>query len=256
MEQAVNNPLAGKTIVVAAWIIAFLLIERLIPAVTRVGGWRRVLRNAGLWLVNVGLGPLVVIPISAWAASSAPFARPDWLAGWGGLIFDLIFLDFLIYWWHRANHVVPTLWRFHEIHHLDQFLDVTSALRFHFGEVLLSALFRAGVIFLFAIPLTSVVVFEAVVLLSAIFHHSNVRLPRGFEAALSKLIITPSIHWVHHHAVRADTDSNYGTLFSFWDRLFKSRSPAARTGDMPIGVEAEEDRDLPNLLIRPFRLRR
>ena len=124
------------------------------------------------------------------------------------------------------------------MHHLDRFLDSTSALRFHFGEVFLSALARALVIVAFAVPFATVVVFEALILLAAIFHHSNLRLPRRHsEAAGARLIITPAIHWVHHHARRRDTDSNYGTIFSFWDPLFGSRSPTPRDPDMEIGVE-------------------
>src|ERR1043165_7061871 len=104
-----------------------------------------------------------------------------------------------IYWWHRANHELPILWRFHEVHHRDAFLDATSALRFHFGEVVIAAVARAMVIFLLAIPLGSVLIFETLVLVAAIFHHSNARLPEALEQRLARWIITPSLHWVHHH---------------------------------------------------------
>jgi sterol desaturase/sphingolipid hydroxylase (fatty acid hydroxylase superfamily) len=102
--------------------------------------------------------------------------RPAWWSGAGGLLLDLALLDCLLYWWHRANHVVPVLWRFHAGHHLDRFLDTTSAVRFHAGEVPLSALARAGVIVLLALPLGSVLVFETRVLMAAMFLHSNLRL--------------------------------------------------------------------------------
>ncbi|MGH6886301.1 MAG: sterol desaturase family protein, partial [Geminicoccales bacterium] len=141
------------------------------------------------------------------------------------------------------------------VHHLDRFLDSTSAVRFHFGEVLLSAGARALVILAVGFPFPSILVFEALLLCATIFHHSNLRLPAAIERALSRLIITPSIHWVHHHAVRTDTDSNYGTLFSVWDRLLRTRSPTVRTPTMPIGVEAKAERTLPALLARPFRAR-
>jgi sterol desaturase/sphingolipid hydroxylase (fatty acid hydroxylase superfamily) len=175
-----------------------------------------------------------------------------WWSGWPGLVLDLLLLDCWIYWWHRANHVVPVLWRFHEVHHLDGFLDASSALRFHFGEVLLSALVRVGVILLLGVPLLSVVVFETLLALSAMFHHSNLRLPPRLERALSYVIVTPSIHWVHHHAIRRDTDSNYSALLSLWDRLFVSRSATRRSPDMPIGVEGLSDKGLAQLVARPF----
>ena len=258
MEDAVQDLLRYKGLTVATWLVLLFVLERAMPAAAAPAGdgrwgWRRLLRNVGLWLVNTGLSPLIVIPVSLWATGQSFGWRPDWWGGWPALLVDLLVLDFLIYWWHRANHVVPLLWRFHEIHHLDHFLDTTSAVRFHFGEVLLSALARAMIIVVLDIPFVSVVAFEAVVLLAAVFHHSNLRLPPGLERVLSRVIITPSIHWVHHHAVRSDTDSNYGTLFSFWDPLFGSRSPTRRTPDMPIGVERSAERPLLDLFVRPFR---
>ena len=127
------------------------------------------------------------------------------------------------------------------------------AVRFHAGEVLLSALARAGVIVLLALPLSSVVAFESLVLVATMFHHSNLRLPRGFERALSLVVVTPSIHWVHHHRRRVDTDSNYCTILSLWDRLFASRSRHVRTADMPIGVEGREEEGVLRLLAAPLR---
>lgn len=257
--------LGWKTVAVGLWILLFFAAERLRPAAAEprpetasphgapAGGWRRVARNLTLWLVNAALSPLVVLPLTFWAASHALDWRPAWWQGLPGLALDILLLDLLIYWWHRANHELPFLWRFHEVHHLDRFLDTTSALRFHFGEVLLSALARAAVVLALGFPFSSVLVFEALVLIAAIFHHSNLRLPAGLESTLAKLIITPSLHWVHHHARRRDTDSNYGTLFSFWDRLFASRSPKPRDLAMPIGVEGRAEESLTALLLHPLR---
>ncbi|WP_455373666.1 sterol desaturase family protein [Limibacillus halophilus] len=264
MEPWVETLLSYKGIAILVWLAVFFLAERLRPAAPQParlgegpverGALLRLARNAGLWLTNVGLSVGIVIPVSLWAAESGPAWRPDWFGGWQGLIFDLLLLDFLIYWWHRLNHEWQFLWRFHEVHHLDLFLDTTSAVRFHFGEVLLSALARAGVILVFDIPFLSVVAFETLVLMAAIFHHSNLRLPGGLEQGLSRVIITPSIHWVHHHAVRADTDSNYGTFFSFWDRLFGTASPHPRVLDMKIGVEKRPEKGFLALLVSPFGL--
>ncbi len=150
---------------------------------------------------------------------------------------------------------MPLLWRFHAVHHLDRFLDASSALRFHFGEVALSCLVRAALILLLGFPLVSVLVFETLVLLAAVFHHSNLRLPARLEGPLSWLLVTPSIHWVHHHRVRRDTDSNYATLLSLWDRLFGSRSATRRSAAMEIGVEGQSEETVPTLLLRPFRPR-
>ena len=259
MDQGVALLLSGKIAIVGLWFLAFFLAERLLPAApapsdsARGRKARRLTRNGALWLINSGLSPLLVIPLTAWAAANSLGWRPQWWGGWGGLLFDLLLLDFLIYWWHRANHELPFLWRFHEVHHRDQFLDATSAVRFHFGEVLLSATARAVIIWLLGFPLASVLLFETLVLMAAIFHHSNLRLPPAMERALAKVIITPSIHWVHHHAVRRDTDSNYGTVLVLWDRLFRSRNTRSRRLDMPIGVEKRSELPLQRLLLQPFR---
>ena len=238
--------------IVLLTLLAFLLLERLFPVARAIGGLRRVGRNLGLAGVNGVLGWAVVVPLSAAASHWAPEWRPLWLTGWLGLGFDLLLLDLWIYWWHRANHRWPLLWRFHEVHHLDEFLDASSALRFHSGEVLLSAFVRAVVIFVAGMPLASVVVFETLLAVVVMFHHSNLRLPRSLERLLSYVIVTPSIHWVHHHAVRADTDSNYSTVLSMWDRLFGSRSASRRVVDMAIGVEGHHEEQIAGLLARPF----
>jgi sterol desaturase/sphingolipid hydroxylase (fatty acid hydroxylase superfamily) len=263
--------IAAKGLVVAAWFVLLFAGERLVPAaprpgavaepwpaglpMLRAGGWARLGRNLALWLVNTVLSPLVVLPLTVWAAARGLDLglRPAWWSGAGGLVADLLLLDFLIYWWHRANHRVKFLWRFHAIHHLDGFLDTTSALRFHFGEVLLSALARAAAIVALGIPLVSVLAFEALLLVATIFHHSNLRLPPRLERALAAIVVTPSIHWVHHHAVRRDTDTNYATILSLWDPLFRSRSAMRRAPDMKIGVEGQGEESLVALFTRPFR---
>lgn len=258
MESLLDTILAWKALAVGLWLASFFLLERLAPAAPPPAAedsgkpWQRLLRNVAFWAANSGLSLLIVIPVSLWAADHGLGWRPEWWSGWAGLALDLLLLDFLIYWWHRANHVVPFLWRFHEVHHLDRTLDTTTAVRFHFGEVLLSAGARAVVIVVFAIPISSVLVFESLVLMASVFHHSNLRLPAGVERALSRVVITPGIHWVHHHKIRRDTDSNYGTILSIWDPLFGSRSATRRRLDMPIGVEGRREQGLWRLLLRPF----
>jgi sterol desaturase/sphingolipid hydroxylase (fatty acid hydroxylase superfamily) len=241
----------NKAEIILGSVAVFFVLGRMFP-VARLTGFRRVLKNVSLAAFNAILSPLVVVPVSAFAAHYAVQWRPDWWTGWFGLAIDLLLLDLWIYWWHRANHVVPFLWRFHEVHHLDETLDASSALRFHFGEVFLSSLVRAMVIFALAMPLSSVVVFETIIAMATIFHHSNMRLPQLLERILSFLIVTPSIHWVHHHAKRADTDSNYATFLSLWDHVFASRSLTVRSVEMPVGVEGKLDDDLIGLIVRPF----
>lgn len=255
--------IAIKTALVIAALVAFGVWERWRPAVGTTllvralgasrAAWHRLGRNLGLLGLNLMLSPLLVLPVTAWADGFTVGLRPGWWSGWPGLVLDLLLLDLWIYWWHRANHEIPVLWRFHSVHHLDETLDVTTALRFHFGEVALSACARAVLIVAFDIELASVVLFEGLVLAAAIFHHSDVLLPPRAERFLSRLVVTPGIHWVHHHAIRADTDSNYATVLSLWDHLFNSRSRTARTETMPIGIEGQRDASLLALIARPIR---
>jgi len=249
-----------KSLIVVFLLLGLFVAERNSPAASvpvYIKTGSRVIKNLSLWLGNSLISPLIVLPITLYAVSWSGVWdgnwRGDWLDGWGGLLLDIVLLDLWIYWWHRVNHRLPLLWRFHKVHHLDQWLDVTSAVRFHFGEVILSALVRGVVIVCLGMPLSSVILFETLVLLSAGFHHSNLRLPVKFEWALSQIIITPSIHWIHHHVTQQDTDSNYGALFSFWDRFFGSKSQSVRTADMVIGLDQRNDKKFLQLLLEPFR---
>jgi sterol desaturase/sphingolipid hydroxylase (fatty acid hydroxylase superfamily) len=249
----VEAPLA-KVVLVAAWFGVLAISERLAPAAARPprSDGPRLVRNLGLWGANTLMSPFITVPIGVAAASLQLWTRPEFNL-WAALAFDLILLDLWTYAWHRANHEWSFLWRFHRVHHLDQFLDTTSAVRFHPGEVLISALARAPLIILADVPILSLAVFDALVLLGALFHHSNMRLPVRLEAALRIFIVTPSHHWVHHHTPRTDTNSNYATILTVWDRLFRSWSPTARTPDMRIGAGDDSDEPLPALALAPFR---
>lgn len=245
--------LSPKIVAVGAWFAALALAERVAPAAPspRIAGAGRLVSNIALWLGNTLMNPFVTAPIGVAAAAFDIWSRPALPAG-ATLVLDLLLLDLWAYAWHRANHEWPLLWRFHRVHHLDQFLDTTSAVRFHPGEVLISAVARAPLIILADVSMSSILLFDTMVLLGALFHHSNLRLPSWFERTLRLLVVTPSHHWVHHHARRADTDSNYGTILTLWDRLFGSWSPTARARDMAIGVEGAADVGLPDLVVAPF----
>lgn len=251
--DTMSDILEYKGWIVAGAFVLFFVFEHLIPAVPAgKHPIKRIIKNLLFWPINIGLSLAVILPVSYMATQAEFWTRPDWLSGGLGLALDILLLDLFIFWWHRTVHVVQLFWRFHEVHHLDEHLDTTSAIRFHFGEVFFSSFARAAVLILCAIPFSSVVVFEALVLSFTLFHHSNIKLPAKFEWLLSKIIITPSIHWVHHHAIRRDTDSNYGTIFSFWDKIFRTTSPTKRSPEMKIGVEGVRDKGFLRLLIKPF----
>lgn len=245
--------IANKGLIGAAAFAALFILERVRAADSARGGAARLRRNGVLWATLLVLSPLIVLPLARFAADNPLWTRP---AGWpaaAALVADIVLLDLWAYLVHRAYHEIPLMRRFHRVHHLDEHLDTTSAVRFHPGEVALSALLRVPPIMLLAIPFAHVVVFEAVLLVCSLFHHSNVRLPARVEAALSRVIVTPSIHWVHHHAVAADTNSNYSAVFSLWDRVFATRSATQRSNGMTIGLPGVADKTAIGLLLLPFR---
>ena len=244
--------IVSKSGIIFAALVVLMMLERTFPMVKVRLNLNRIARNFSLAGFNALLGPLIVIPVTTYAAGYGLHWRPEWWSGWMGLVIDLLILDCWIYSWHRLNHVVPFLWRFHEVHHLDEELDATSALRFHFGEVVLSSLVRAGVILMLGVPFANVVVFETLVTVAAIFHHSNLKLPEKFDTYLSRIIVTPSLHRVHHHALRGDTDSNYSTILSVWDLIFVSRNIAKFNMTMKMGVEGLSDVNVLRLILRPF----
>jgi len=145
-------------------------------------------------------------------------------------------LDLMIYFWHRINHRFDFLWRFHKVHHFDQELDASTALRFHFGELFFSTLYRFPFLFLLGIKIDVLIWFEFLTTAMAIFHHSNINLPFLFEKYLNIIIVTPRMHEIHHSVVPGEMRSNLGTIFAFWDRLFKSQVPIASTQKIEIGL--------------------
>ena len=131
----------------------------------------------------------------------------------------LLLFDGWMYLWHRANHEIPFLWRFHRMHHSDREIDVTSATRFHIGELILSSVLRLGVIPLLGLELWQLVLYEVMLLPVIQFHHSNVNLQERWDRLLRAVIVSPNMHRVHHSRLQLETDSNYSSVFSFWDRL-------------------------------------
>ena len=249
-----------KLIVASVFFVIFFIAERLFSAAVQPKNTKYLLRNSGLWFLVFALSPFIVTPIVGLGANDILWQRPDWMnegaPAIAALGVTLLALDLWTYWLHRAYHKVPLMWRLHEVHHRDEYLDASSAFRFHIFEVMLSALLRLIPIALLAVPMSSVIIFELLLLCASIFHHSNVRLPGALEARLARLIVTPSIHWVHHHAVQKDTDSNYAAVLSIWDRIFGSSNSTPRRLDMKIGVEGVEDQPFLRLMLMPLMRRR
>jgi sterol desaturase/sphingolipid hydroxylase (fatty acid hydroxylase superfamily) len=218
--------------------------------------------------VNIGLGVvaalgggaialLLVLPAMEWSreAQFGLLWRID-LSTPAALVVGFLLLDCWQYIWHRANHAIPLLWRFHAIHHADTNLLTSSGVRFHVGELVLSNLLRAGLLPLLGVSIEALVLYEAVSLPVVLFHHSRLQLPEQWERPLSWVIITPRLHRVHHSAYRPETDSNFASVLSIWDRIFASRREVDDPGSIELGLgEAyvKESDNLAHALARPFR---
>ena len=168
-----------------------------------------------------------------------------------------LFLDFAIYWQHVVAHRLDWFWKLHRTHHADTDYDLTTGLRFHPLEIILSMLIKMLVVMLLGIPATAVILFEIVLSGSAMFNHSNIKLPGKIEPILRKIIVTPSMHRIHHSTQQFEHDSNYGFFLSIWDRFFNSYTDKAMQDDqtMPIGLKIFRDKkqqQLDKILKMPF----
>jgi len=174
-------------------------------------------------------------------------------------VIAFLLMDLAFYYWHLANHKVPVLWRFHNVHHIDPDLDVSTSFRFHFGEIALSVIFRIIQISIIGITPAVFFIYEICFTANTIFQHSNIKLPISFERILNKIIVTPRMHAIHHSQFRTETDSNFSTVFSLWDRLHKSIRLNVPHKDIVIGVPGytkSGDNSLSNVLLLPFKKQR
>lgn len=200
------------------------------------------------------------------AASAVAAARAAESAGWGLLAatglplplvvaFSVVLLDLALYVQHVLFHAVPLLWRLHRVHHSDRDFDVTTGVRFHPVEILLSAFYKAGVVAALGPPVAAVVLFEVLLNAASLFNHGNVRIPLRLDRALRWAVVTPDMHRVHHSVDPAETDSNFGFSAPWWDRLFGTyrAQPAQGHERMEVGVRDLRAGTVWRMLLLPFR---
>jgi len=170
-----------------------------------------------------------------------------------------LLMDLTFYWWHLANHRIGFLWRFHNVHHADPDLDVSTGFRFHFVEVAMSAAFRVAQVSFIGISGPVFAVYELVFQANTLFHHSNVRLPILLERCLNKILVTPRMHGIHHSQVQQETNSNYGVVFPWWDRLHRTLGLNIPQEQIVIGIPAysqPDDNRFLNIVLMPFHKQR
>ncbi|MFD1470200.1 sterol desaturase family protein [Hymenobacter caeli] len=203
--------------------------------------WRR---NALLAAPALPAARLTLLPAMVGLAQrAAPHGLGRQLARLPGplrLGLEVLALDYLAYSWHRLLHA-PLLWRLHRVHHSDLDMDLTTAWRFHFGEMLASIPYRAALPALLGIRPATVLAYEAVFEAGAAFHHSNWRLPLAVERRLAPLLVTPRAHGIHHSVVHRESQSNFGVVLTLWDRLHRTLRLNVPQQALTIGVPAYPD---------------
>lgn len=256
---------------VSPWIAAPLVIgafvflvwqERRRPLRKRV---EPVLRHHARNFVLAGLGALTTVAIEA--PLIQPLARLVEERNWGmvgvfrlhGIVealAALVLMDYTFYVWHVLLHRAPMLWRFHAVHHVDLDLDTSTALRFHFGELLLSVPWRASQVLIIGLSPLTFSLWQVWFALCVMFHHSNLRLPIRWERPINRLLVTPQMHGIHHSNIAAETNSNWSSGLTVWDWLHGTLRLNVPQAKIEIGVPAFQDARavvLPAILTMPFR---
>lgn len=231
---------------------------------------RRTLSRAIRWISNLGTGainavlPPLIVPVAAVGTAIAArehgvglfnqYDVPYWLAFTG----SIVLLDFAIYLQHVMFHAVPILWRLHRVHHSDVDLDVTSGVRFHLLEILISLGIKIGIVLVLGPPAAAVLVFEVLLNGTSMFNHANLRLPVGVDRLLRLIVVTPDMHRVHHSVVPGEMNTNFGFNLPWWDRLCGTYTPQPAAGHegMQIGLDRFRDEHaqrLDQLLVQPGR---
>ena len=236
---------SGFTFAALSGLFALLFIlEQVFPLRARTARlWQRFILNLAISAVAFVTAAVLVKPLGGlllrWSADKpigvlhwVSLREPVAMAG-GFLLMDLSF-----YYWHLANHKLPLLWRFHNVHHMDEDLDVTTAFRFHFGEIAFSAVFRMVQVLALGVSGWTYAIYEVVFQANTMFHHSNVRLPISLERLLNKVLVTPRMHGIHHSQVETETNSNFSTVFSWWDRMHRSLDVSVPQSQIIVGVPA------------------
>jgi sterol desaturase/sphingolipid hydroxylase (fatty acid hydroxylase superfamily) len=231
-----------KLLVVITTVGVLLILEDRLPFFQFQNSWRsRVGGNFGLGVINsviaslwtmaiVRLGLVPPIDHGVIAMIASPM-----IAG----ILSFLILDLYMYCWHRSMHIFPFAWRFHRLHHTDRSMNVSTAYRFHPVEIISSSIPKLGLIWLLGIPSNFVVIYELVFTVIVALHHSNFALPDLIDRFLAQVIVTPNLHRIHHSQLTTETNSNYGSVLIWWDRLFATRRDRQDIINIQLGLPDE-----------------
>ena len=250
-----------KPIIIISVLLLIFTLEGLIP---HMQGRRLRIRHGLPHVLTAVLNGLltrfflagITMQVIGWAqAHSLGLVRMAELHGAVRVLVVFLLFDVWMYYWHMANHRFSFFWRFHRAHHSDTEMDTTTALRFHPGELFLSSFIRIPVLILIGMSFGELMLFEVMLNISTLFHHSNLALPERWDRLLRVLIVTPNMHRVHHSIVLDETNSNYTSLLSLWDRLAGTFRVREDTRTITLGLQSyreEKYQRLWGFLITPF----
>jgi len=265
MKGDLSAVLGTAAVATAVAFLIFLAFESARPLRRqREPKLRRAARNLTAGGISLAVVTLLQTPFLApaarWAAAHhfgilnfVPLSRPV------EIVAAVVLLDYTLWVWHLVNHIVPFFWRFHLVHHVDRDMDASTAFRFHFGEQGLSVAYRLLQIVLLGVDPVALWIWQGLIAVSIVFHHSNTRLSVGLERALVKVIVTPRMHGIHHSNYRNEANGNWASLFSAWDYLHGTVLLSVPQDSVEIGVPAygrPEDVTLGKMLAIPFRPQR
>ena len=255
----------ATALILGGLFVLLFTCERLFPLRrSRVALARGLVVNLSISALAIGTAAVLVEPAAATTlqyVSERQFGLLYWLELPATVqsLAGFLLLDLTFYYWHLANHKIAFLWRFHNVHHIDPDLDVSTAFRFHFGEVAMSAGFRALQIGLIGVAPVIFAIYELVFQANTLFHHSNVRLPLMAERFLNLILVTPRMHGIHHSEVRHENNSNFSVVFPWWDRLHRTLRLNVAQSRIVIGIpaySAAADNELGRALMMPFKRQR
>lgn len=247
--------------IVAGTFLTLTILERRRPLRRTVEpGPRRPGRNVAIATIGAIAIHLAETPLVTRAAAMVEQRRwglVKWLRlpRWLEVCAAVVLMDYTLYVWHVLTHRVPALWRFHAVHHIDRDLDASTAIRFHFGELVLSAPWRVAQIVVIGTSPMALSIWQTGLLASILFHHSNVALPPDIERRLSRVLVTPRMHGIHHSVIRGETESNWSSGLSAWDRIHRTLKLNAPQRDIVVGVpgfQSDDQVGLAKMLVLPF----
>jgi sterol desaturase/sphingolipid hydroxylase (fatty acid hydroxylase superfamily) len=225
------------------------------------GHWFRALYNALVGATNAVLANLLFAGVMAWMLSKVA-TEPFGLLGlfgmpqWARFALTLLLLDIWTYWWHRFNHTIPFLWRFHRAHHTDTEMGATTAYRFHPGEIIMSSILRIPLILALGLEPEGLLWYEVILTVNVVFHHSNINVGTRVDSMIRNVIVSPVMHKLHHSVKPKEFSSNYSSILSVWDRVFGSWTETDKPDEIKLGLAIYRDprwQGYKGIMLTPFK---